>query len=676
MRRSIYLFLVLFVAPALAAQPAPHDSLVAVTLPVVEIQATRATESEASAARSVYVRSREDVALDPSLSLQRALRGIPGIQINDRGHFALGERLLIRGMGFRSAFGVRGAQVFLDGIPLTIADGQSMLDIVEPAAVARAEVLRGPSSLYWGNSSGGVLFLTSIQDTTAVRLRGMLGGHGLRHFMGKFRVPLETGRLHAFVSSVHRSGWREHSNGGFLRVGSRGQFDLGTSTVLTVMGAAAFQDVNAPGSLTEEQVATNPRMADSRYVAAGAGKESKHYQAGGTLSSATPLGQLTVAAYGISRGLSNPLTFASIDLDRAAAGTYAQLHNSHRPLAWTLGWDARIQHDDRRNSTDNGVELDQNERVRSLSASAMLNLALGQHLRVTAGARMDAIHFAMTDRLLSNGDQSGSRSMAAVSPAAGVAFSTGHLLAYGNVSTAFETPTTTELVNRPEVPGDFNPDTPGEISFVMPGGFNPDIGPQRTRGLEAGIRGHFPRLDLRADIAFFWMRIYDRLLPHQGRTGRTWYENGGTNDHRGLEVALEWPVNSPVRLHATVSAGRYVFLGVLPTKLHIPGVPGHQGYVGVHLAHHGFIAEIAAEFASNAWVNFGNTLQSKGHLALDLYVAHQGVTVRGASAQPFVRLTNILNTKYATSIVVNAFGGRYFEPAPGRTAQAGLSVSL
>ena len=101
----------------------PGDSMRTVKLPAVRIEATRTTESEAWAARSVFVQVRERVALDPSLSLQHALRGMPGIQIQDRGHYALGERLLIRGMGYRSAFGVRGVQVLLDGIPLTVADG-------------------------------------------------------------------------------------------------------------------------------------------------------------------------------------------------------------------------------------------------------------------------------------------------------------------------------------------------------------------------------------------------------------------------------------------------------------------------------------------------------------------------------------------------------------------------
>ena len=93
------------------------------------IQSTRQLETETTAARSLYIRQHSTIASEPGLSLQRVLRGLPGLQISERGHFALGERILVRGMGYRAAFGVRGLQAFLDGIPLTMPDGQSMLDV-------------------------------------------------------------------------------------------------------------------------------------------------------------------------------------------------------------------------------------------------------------------------------------------------------------------------------------------------------------------------------------------------------------------------------------------------------------------------------------------------------------------------------------------------------------------
>ena len=141
------------VQPAFAQQ---QDTLV-VKLPGLEVEALRSsvTKSSSPFAISLLERSAEEVVSQPGLSLHSVLLGLPGLTLNDRGHYALGERLLVRGMGWRSAFGVRGVHVLLDGIPLTLPDGQGMLDIVDPAFIRRVELVRGPSSTFWGNGSGG-----------------------------------------------------------------------------------------------------------------------------------------------------------------------------------------------------------------------------------------------------------------------------------------------------------------------------------------------------------------------------------------------------------------------------------------------------------------------------------------------------------------------------------------
>lgn len=80
---------------------------------------------------------------------------VPGLWVNDRENYALGERTTGRGIGWRAQFGVCCIQVVMDGIPLTMADGQAMLTGEDTIFIRRAELIRGPSSMFWGNSSGG-----------------------------------------------------------------------------------------------------------------------------------------------------------------------------------------------------------------------------------------------------------------------------------------------------------------------------------------------------------------------------------------------------------------------------------------------------------------------------------------------------------------------------------------
>jgi len=659
----------LLITLGLPAQAQERDTL-EVTLPEIEIQATRAAETAATAPFAVSLRQRtpEEVALEPGLSLDHALRGLPGVWINDRGHYALGERLVIRGMGWQAAFGVRGVQVLLDGIPLTLPDGQAVLDIADPAFIRQAEVIRGPASLFWGNGSGGVLFLSTaaLRDTSVARLRGMGGSYGLRQVSGDVAVPLGRHRLYAFASDVHRDGYRAHSEGGFTRAGLHSHLDLGFRTQLHIVAAAAVQDVDSPGALTLAEADTDARQADARFVTARAGKESTQIQVGGTLHHETPVGLLSATVYGLTRRLDNPLTFAYVDVDRLAGGARLQLQNRADRLGWGLGADVGWQDDDRRNfNNDAGmpgddVSLDQQEQVRTLAAFGYLTYRLVENLDATAGLRADAVRFENEDRLLGDGDQSGSRTFSAVSPALGLAYRLGPALLFANVSTAFETPTTTELVNRPDGGG----------------GFNPEVDPQRTRGVEVGVRGGWSKARLFFDAALFHLRVRNRLLPFQDEEGRTYFRNGGANLHQGIELALRWLPRASTTLTLTYTGNRLVFDSDPNQDHRLPGVPDHRLHAGVQTLRRGFWLQVTADVVSEAYADDGNETHNDGYAVVDLYVGHEGLPLGRLRAQPFVQLGNVFDTTYNGSVVVNAFGGRFFEPAPGRTVQAGLNLTF
>ena len=650
----------------LAGRALAQDTL-EVELPAIEIEATRAFETTMNAARSVHVKRRTRAAQEPGISLQRSLRGIPGLRINDRGHFALGERLLIRGMGYRAAFGVRGTQAFLDGIPLTMADGQSMLDVVDPVFVGRAELLRGPSSLYWGNASGGVLYLTTQPDTSAVRLRYMGGSYGLSQTVAEANLRQERQTVQLYGSRLARNGYRTHSSGSFIRTGTHVKRSFGSASVLSLIVNAAFQDAQAPGSLTEIQLLADPRQADSRYIAQNAGKESTHVQGGLTLLTQTSAGTLSATVYGISRVLENSLTYAWINLDRHAGGMYAQLRSHAGSLAWHVGLDTRMQRDDRQTYDNaggrrgNSIQLDQLERVQSFAAFAALQLRLNQRFGSTAGLRLDRIRFAMSDRYLANDDQSGNRNFRALSSSLGIYYQLEAITAYGNISTSFETPTTNELINSP----------------VIVGGFNPDLNPQRTMGLELGLRGLAPEWRLSFDAALFQQHIRDRLVPNQNADGRTWYANAGRNRHEGLELLLRWPSGAPLNLELTYNYSHFVFLNDPGPGLHIPGVPIHY----LHLAMQansldGWFVELAVERVSDIFADSDNQAKSSGYAVLDLYLARTDWTAGSLAIRPFLRVQNLFNAKFSGSHVVNAFGGRYFEPAAERSFQIGLGLVL
>ena len=170
----------LFPNTRLVAQELP-DSVV--PLDSVLVTVTRGLDGLGHTPFAVSVQGGANLQLgNTGYSLEEALQGLPGVQVQNRYNYTVGERISIRGAGARAQFGVRGLKVLVDGIPATMADGQSTLDHLDLGSLGRAEVLRGPASAIYGNGGGGVLsFETARPPDVPIRqeAKSVFGGDGL-----------------------------------------------------------------------------------------------------------------------------------------------------------------------------------------------------------------------------------------------------------------------------------------------------------------------------------------------------------------------------------------------------------------------------------------------------------------------------------------------------------------
>ena len=673
-RRLLYIAAAVIPVAAAAQEP---DTMETQYLPEVEIEAARGTATSATAPFSVSIRRRseDEVALEPALSLDETLEDLPGLWINNRGHFAVGERISVRGLGWRAAFGVRGIQVVLDGIPLTLPDGQTYTEIVEPSLIRRAELIRGPSSRFWGNGSGGVLFLSTARptDRASVRARALAGSYGTRQLLAQGGTPLGDHYVQVYASNIRQDGYRQYSAGRRTRAGLHGRFDLGAETSLRALFAFVNQDTENPSSLTREQLEQNPRLARPDFVEAGAGKQSTQAQTGLSLEHQTPLGLLSAAAYGLVRDLNNPLPFGYISYLRHSAGTRVTLQEEYGRLEWGAGLDASFQRDDRQNwnivSGQRGDErqLDQLETVTEAAASGYVDYDLTSRLQASLSLRGTRIRFESDDRLMQSddealaGDQSGGRTLTAWSPAAGLSYRWGPTILFANYSTAFETPTTTELVNRPDATG----------------GFNLQLDPQRTRGVEAGARGAWPSARLQFDLALFYMTVENAIVQTgTNELGREFFGNAGTNLHRGLEATATWQPASFLELHTSYTGNQITYRSGALEGNRVPGIPDHRFYGRLKSTVRDLWLRLGVEAASDFYVNDANTAESDGYTVVDARVGHEGLVLRNVELEPFAAVNNVFDVQYNASVMVNAFGGRFYEPAPGRSLQVGLNVTL
>ena len=151
-------------------------------LPAIVVTATRTPQAAYDVPASidaVYMDNQPDaIGVNPS----EYLSTIPGLVARDRQNYAQDEQISIRGFGARSTFGVRGVRLYTDGIPATMPDGQGQVSHFNLDSAERIEVLRGPFSALYGNSSGGVIQIFTADGSDPPQLNLNLVGRQLRRW--------------------------------------------------------------------------------------------------------------------------------------------------------------------------------------------------------------------------------------------------------------------------------------------------------------------------------------------------------------------------------------------------------------------------------------------------------------------------------------------------------------
>lgn len=622
---------------------------------------------------SMLINSDRELLHSSPVTLDEMFNQMPGVWVNDRENYALGERMMVRGIGWRAQFGVRGIQVVMDGIPLTMADGQAMLNVIDPSFIRRAELIRGPSSMFWGNSSGGVLYLTTTPPMNTqfpFLVRSTVGSYGLFKSDVQFTQRFGNHGISGYASYMDQNGFRDHSEVQLGRAGVTGAVDLSSDSRIEYFGAyASMPYAEHPSGLTKHEAEKHPASANQSFKDIGAGKKINQGQLGINFTNNSSLGFMQATLYGNFRQLENPLTFGIIDLGRKAGGGRISLQKELNQFIFSIGIESKVQYDDRREYDNNNgsrgtIYVNQLEKVYNhalfLGSAYSLN-----RFQLLGSLRYDWIRFN-TDATTRS--QSGNRSFQAVSPGIGLSYSLGDVKLYGNLSTGFEVPTTTELVNRP---GGGN-------------GFNPELEPEKTLGLEIGSRGQLFSPKFSYDVALYHLWISDLLFPYQLETdGPTYYRNQGETQHQGIEASIQYDVSSTlqVRLIYNLTHAEFARAETLEGESlegqEIPGVPKHRLSGSMRWRFGKLWITANAQYVSKFPVDNLNSAYNEEYFVLDSRLSYTGVPLGNQiELNPFIAINNVWDTRYNGSVVVNAFGGRYYEPAAGRSWRGGISLEF
>lgn len=610
---------------------------------------------------------------EQGLTLDTQLAQVPGTYVQSRYNFAQGMRIAIRGFGARSSFGVRGVRVLVDGVPLTMPDGQTEMDGVDTALVESLEVIRGPAASSYGNAAGGVLAIRTREpgETPFSQVDVSAGG------LGYHRVRAETsgsvdnlGGLLAF-NSTQLDGYRDHGRaeansftGKLAWQAEAGRLGLSLS--------ALDNRSEDPGALTRAEVRADRSQARVQSLRFNSDERIRQQRLALTWEGqAAGDDSYLLRSWVGSRQFGNRLPLQNngqTRYDRLFSGLGAQYtHHAEwfgLPQRLTGGLDLEAQRDDRdrHNNLDGrtgALTLEQREQARSQGLFLEDAIQLGERWQATLGLRRDSVKLEVDDRFLSNGDDSSARTYSDWNRSLGLSYRLdAHHVLYARYATSFETPTANELANP------------------AGGGFNPALGPAQATNREVGLKGEWN--DLRYEAALYRIDLDDELVPYG--SGITYYANAGKSRRDGLELSLDWRLDPHWRLAAAYSYNDYRFIEFKSGNADygdnaIPGIPRQSLFAEVAYEWDGGYARLNSVTQDRLYAENANNVRVGGYTLVNARLGTR-LEWNGQALEPYLGIDNLFGRDYYDNIRINDGNARYFEPGPGRVIYAGASLSF
>lgn len=620
----------------------------------------------------------------PGLRIDSAeiLQGLPGVQADSRSNYAQDTRVTLRGFGARSAFGVRGIDLSVDGVPLSTPDGQGQLSSVLLDEITSVEVLRGPVAGLYGNGAGGVIGLqTHAPETSQIGARLSAGEDNLtrQSVTGQWR----DGKWGARVQAAHleTDGNRPHASAERRHAGAQVYYTSDTG-VEAVMRLDTSRDplLQDPLGVTETQWREDPHQSNPMAELFNTRKEITHQQASLTLRQQRGAGRWQTVLWQGEREIVQYLGFAGdaitsaggvVDLQRDFSGANGNYSHDFtllaQPATVTLG--AEISHmEDRRRGYINqfgvagDLRRDELGEATSRDIYSLLQWQPATRWQVFGGVRHSDVQFDVDDYFVVTGnpDDSGKKSFAEWSSAFGVNFLLDEQWTlFASAGRGFETPTLTEAAYRNDTTG-----------------LNTALDAADNRQQEVGVK-YRQGDSVAMDLTVFTIDSNNEIVVDQSLNGRTTYRNAAETERQGIELsgdislADSWSLRLSVNyLDAEYSAGEF-------QGNNLPGVARENHYAQLRwqpLMDERLTLSLAAQHRARVATSDANETFAPASTTADIALSSQlpwGNWALGG----WMKLANLTDEKYVGSVIVNQNNGRAFEPAPGRHFSAGIDVA-
>ena len=623
---------------------------------------------------------------------------MPGLTILNRQNYAQDLQVSIRGFGARSAFGIRGIRLLIDGIPATTPDGQGQGSSISLTSTDRIEVLRGPLAQMYGNSSGGVIqaFTRDAPAQPEFGAQYYVGAFGMHRADVQYAGRINDYGLVADYSTFGTNGYRANSKTERKQFNGKLSFDVHESThVNVVVNQFDMPLAQDPVGLTAAQMAANPEQAGTNAISRGVRKEVRQNQIGSALvhtidtnrsvSARAYYGTRDNVQYQAGIPPATP-TGAWVGLNRAYYGAGLQYNAQSRLGATPLTWVAGYEFDRSRETRQGGAAAvgvktsttrNEDNQAENSDFFAQATARVSDHVSVVAGLRYSTVRFSSDDDFLGDGNGSGATSFSAASPVLGLTYhASDSLNLYANYGKGFESPTLAEVA----------------YSGAGVPAFNTSVNASSSQHYEVGAKWA-PSPRSRLDFALFQIESKDEIVVASSTGGNSTFKNAPGTLRTGWELAGSTLLTPHVRAMVAASMVDATFSKTFTSGTttvasgnKIPGIP--QSFLFSELlwsSQKMDNSKKASALGSHAGIEFiqagrliandVNTASANGYATFNMKASHSWAMDSG-SLTTYARIDNLTDQRYVGSVIVNQASSQFYEPAPGKNWTLGLRLVL
>lgn len=669
-------------------------------LPTLHVEATRTDTTYLQTPASVFRIDAPQADTSSQVNLTEVVKGVPSLQLRNRENYAQDLQLSMRGFGARSTFGVRGIRLYVDGIPATMPDGQGQTSNIDLSSLDHVEVLTGPFSSLYGNSSGGTILTTTKEGQGKDSIE--LSYSGGSHDKSRAGLVLQGGAKGAnepsyVISSSYfdTDGYREHSGAEKVLNNAKLSWNLDDGSKINWVTNYVKIHADDPQGLTRDQWNANPKQQVPFLKQFNVRKDIEQTQTGVTWSKPiNDKNELYAMAYlgnrQVTQYQSIPKSTQDANVNHAGGVIDFERNYYGADFRWTgkellpnttvsVGVALDVMDEDRKGFENfnlvNGqpsygvkgnLRRDEDNTLWNIDPYLQASWQFLPTWRLDTGVRYSNVHYKSEDNYLSNGDDSGKTDYNKVLPSAALSWQIiPELMAYVSYAKGFEAPTFTEMAYRPD----------GKS------GFNFDLTASTSDTYETGLKSQNYLGDF--TLAVFQTKTKDDIVSAGSSNGRSTFRNADKTLREGVEFA--WNKKLWRDLTATAS---YTYLDAtfdadipalgniaqIPSGNAIPGIAKNQAYASLAWQpSHGLYGGVDVQYMDKVYVNDTNSDAAPSYSVTSANVGYAWV-MGDWKVNSFARVDNLFDKNYAGSVIVNDGNGRYFEPADGRNWSAGLRV--